>query len=74
MVDLCKTPSDFAKLKRMREGDDPDVSKAAARYIEQNMEQPFTVISQDRDLFDGPATLGQSLELREDYYAFTYLY
>ena len=31
-------------------------------------------MQRERTEFDGPATLGQSLELREDYYAFTYLY
>ena len=36
--------------------------------------KPFTEIQRERTEFDGPATLGQSLELREDYYAFTYLY
>ena len=38
--------------------------------------KPFTKIAkEDRRIeFDGPATLGQSLELREDFYAFAYLY
>ena len=38
------------------------------------MSKAFCEAQKDRNEFDGPATLGQSLELREDYYAFTYLY
>ena len=40
------------------------------------MSKSFTKYARvNRDTeFDGPATLGQSLELREDFYAFAYLY
>ena len=38
------------------------------------MSKKFGEAQKDRNEFDGPATLGQSLELREDYYAFTFMY
>ena len=50
------------------------MKKLAEEFIDNNMAKPFGEVCKKRTGFDGPATLGQSLELREDYYAYTYLY
>ena len=44
-------------------------------YIDSKSKSFTKIARADRSTeFDGPATLGQSLELREDFYAFAYLY
>ena len=56
--------------------EDPEqyYKKQAVKFIDNNMSKPFSKAQKDRSEFDGPATLGQSLELREDFYAFCFLY
>ena len=44
-------------------------------YIDSKSKSFTKIARADRSTeFDGPATLGQSLELREDFYAFCFLY
>ena len=76
LVDCKLDETFFTHLKNGLHDDDPDqhYKKEAEKMIVEKFEKPFSDAQRDRSEFDGPATLGQSLELREDYYAFTYLY
>ena len=60
------------RLKGKREYEDDDVAKEVDKYIDDVIFKPFK--KKERDNFSGPATLGQSLTLREDFYAYAYLY
>lgn len=48
------------------------MAKKVDEYIDNIMLKPFK--KKKRDDFEGPATLGQSVTLREDFYAYSYLY
>ena len=63
------------RLKAMKlEDEDEDLAKEIDTHIESVMKKPFLKKIKERSEFDGPATLGQSLKLREDFYAYSYLY
>ena len=76
LVDCNITKEFIVRLKSNLCADDPVIKKEAEKFIDDNVLKPFTKYAkEDRSTeFDGPATLGQSLELREDFYAFAYLY
>ena len=76
LVDCKLDDQFFTHLKNNLHDEDPEqyYKKQAEKYIDNNMSKPFSKAQKDRSEFDGPATLGQSLELREDFYAFCFLY
>ena len=76
LVDCRLDDAFFTRLKNGLKDDDADqeTKAMAEKFIDDNMSKPFFEVQRERSEFDGPATLGQSLELREDFYAFSYLY
>ena len=60
------------RLKGKRADEDEDVAKDADKYVDNVILKPFR--KKPRDDFLGPMTLGTSLQLREDFYAYAYLY
>ena len=60
------------RLKGKRADEDEDVAKEVDKFIDNVILKPFN--KKERDDFTGPMTLGQSLLLREDFYAYSYLF
>ena len=59
-------------LKGKREYEEEELAKEVDDYVDNIIFKPFT--KKERTDYEGPATLGQSIALREDFYAYTYLY
>ena len=61
------------KGKRSYE-EDEGLAKLVDKYVDTVINKPFQSKLRKRTEFEGPATLGKNLPLREDFYAYAYLY
>ena len=62
------------RLKGKRAHEDEELAKLVDDYVDNVIFKPFQQKRLERTNFEGPATLGKSVTLREDFYAYTFLY
>ena len=62
------------RLKGKRAHEDEELAELVDGYVDNVIFKPFQQKRLERTEFEGPATLGKSVTLREDFYAYTFLY